>query len=156
VTFPPDLGAPPRVRFDSLASWTASTEAGVKYFSGSATYGRELVIPQSALGRGKRIVLDLGAVKEIAEVTINGTPVGGVLWKSPYSVDVTRALRAGANRLEVKVTNLWVNRIVGDAQPSNPTRFTFLGFPQYSKDTPLRESGLLGPVRLITATGGSR
>jgi hypothetical protein len=156
VSFPPDLGAPARARFDSLGSWTASADPGIKYFSGTASYARELDVEQTWLRPGARILLDLGAVKEIAEVTINGSPVGGVLWKPPYSVDATRALHAGRNRVEVKVTNLWVNRIVGDAQPSATTRYTFLGFPQYSKDTPLLESGLIGPVRLLTVTGGAR
>jgi hypothetical protein len=55
----------------------------------------------------------------------------------------------------VKVTNLWVNRIVGDAQPGVTTRYTFLGFPQYGKDTPLKESGLLGPVKIVREGRGS-
>jgi hypothetical protein len=148
VTFVPDLGAPPQARFDSLTSWNTSTDDGIKYFSGTATYAKEFEMAPDQLRPDARIVLDLGAVKEIAEVTINGTALGGVLWKTPYTVDVTRALRPGTNRLEVQVTNLWVNRIIGDAQPTATTRYTFLGFPQYSRSAPLLESGLLGPVRL--------
>jgi hypothetical protein len=148
VTFPPDLGAPPRARFDSLTSWTSSSDDGIKYFSGTATYAKEFEVSPDWMRPDARVVLDLGVVKEIAEVTVNGTPVGGVLWKTPYSVDATRALHAGTNRIEVKVTNLWVNRIVGDAQPTATARFAFLGFPQYSKSAPLLQSGLLGPVRL--------
>jgi len=147
-TFPPDLGAPGRARFDSLTAWNSSSDDGIKYFSGTATYAKEFEVSPDWLRPDARVVLDLGAVKEIAEVTVNGTAVGGVLWKAPYSVDATRALHAGTNRLEVKVTNLWVNRIVGDAQPNVTARYTFLGFPQYSKSAPLLQSGLLGPVRL--------
>jgi hypothetical protein len=100
-------------------------------------------------------VLDLGQVKEIAEVTVNGQPVGSVLWKAPYTADVTAALRPGRNRLEVRVTNLWVNRVIGDLQPGATRRYAFLGYPQLHKDMPLRESGLLGPVRLLAVTGGA-
>ena len=152
VTFPPDWGAPAEVRLDSLTSWTASSDAGVKYFSGTGTYAKELDAPPDWFRPGARVVLDLGAVGDIAEVTVNGQPVGGVLWKAPYTVDVTGALRPGRNRLEVKVTNLWANRVVGDLQPSATKRYAFLGFPQLGKDMPLRESGLLGPVRLDALT----
>jgi hypothetical protein len=158
VTFPPDWGAPPQLRLDSLMSWTAHPEAGVKYFSGTATYTKDIDAPQAWFKPGARIVLDLGAVKEIAEVSVNGKPLGGVLWKPPYTADVTGALRPGRNRLEVKVTNLWVNRVLGDQQPSATRRYAFLGFPQLSKDMPLRESGLIGPVRLdaVTETRAAR
>ncbi len=120
----------------------------MKYFSDAATYATELDVPQAWFARGARLVLDLGQVREIAEVTVNGKPAGGVLWKPPYAADVTGALRPGRNRVEVKVTNLWVNRVVGDLQPGATRRFAFVGYPQLSKATPLRESGLLGPVHL--------
>jgi hypothetical protein len=155
LTFPPDQGAPAQARFDSLTSWTTSADAGVKYFSGTATYSKELNVPRDWLRPGARVVLDLGSVKEIAEVVVNGKPVGGVLWKAPYTADMTAALVPGTNRLEVKVTNLWVNRIVGDAQPGVSRRFTFLGYPQFSATTRLLESGLLGPVSLVSLSGGS-
>jgi len=79
---------------------------------------------------------------------VNGTSIGGVLWKPPYRVDLTRALRAGTNRIEVRVTNLWPNRMIGDLQPGVTKRYTFTDFRPFTKDSPLVESGLLGPVRL--------
>ncbi len=99
VTFPAGWGAPPTVRLDSLASWTAHPDSGVKYFSGTATYAAELDVPRESFARGGRLVLDLGQVREIAEVTVNGKQIGGVLWKPPYAADVTGALRPGRNHV---------------------------------------------------------
>jgi hypothetical protein len=98
------------------------------------------------------VILDLGGVREIAEVSVNGKPVGGILWKAPFEADVTDVLKAGVNRLEVKVTNLWPNRMIGDLQPSAAKRYTFTDYKPYTKDSPLLESGLLGPVTLSTVT----
>jgi (4-O-methyl)-D-glucuronate---lignin esterase len=148
VSFPPSWGAPAQVRLDELASWTASSDAGVKYFSGTATYAKDLEAPPAWFRPGATLVLDLGSVKEIAEVSVNGKPVGGILWKAPFQADVTGALKPGANRLEIKVTNLWPNRMIGDLQPSAPKRYTFTDYKPYTKDSPLLESGLLGPVTL--------
>jgi hypothetical protein len=148
LSFEPNRGAPAAVRADSLASWTSWSDTGVKYFSGTATYSRELDVPATWLRAGTRVELDLGKVKEMAEVLVNGTPVGGVLWKAPYRADVTDALRPGANRLEVRVTNLWPNRMIGDLQPGITKTYTFTDFRPFTKDSPLLESGLLGPVRL--------
>ena len=96
-------------------------------------------------------MLDLGRVKEIAEVSVNGRPLG-IAWRAPFQVDVTGALKAGANQIEIKVTNLWVNRLVGDEQESAEKRYTFSTFKPYTKDSPLVESGLLGPVTLSAVT----
>ncbi|HEX7979361.1 MAG TPA: glycosyl hydrolase [Gemmatimonadaceae bacterium] len=148
VRFQPNRGAPAPARFDSLTSWTKSSDVGVKYFSGTATYAKEITIPASALASDSQVEIDLGAVREIAELTVNGTPVGGILWKPPYRADVTRALHAGTNRLEVRVTNLWPNRMIGDLQPGVTKTYTFTDFRPFTKDSPLLESGLLGPVRL--------
>ena len=90
--------------------------------------------------------VDLGDVRELAEVRLNGRPLG-VLWTSPFRLDITDAVRPGVNRLEVKVTNLWVNRLIGDAQPG-AAKTTFTTIPTYDADAPLRPSGLLGPVRI--------
>jgi hypothetical protein len=155
VRFPPNRGAPAQVTFDSLISWTRSAGAGVRYFSGSATYAIDVTLP-AAPARGERVDLDLGAVKEIAEVTVNGTPVGGILWKPPYRADVTSALTPGVNHVEVRVTNLWPNRMIGDLQPGATTRYTFTDFRPFTKDSPLLESGLLGPVRLERTASAAR
>ncbi|HEX7941594.1 MAG TPA: glycosyl hydrolase, partial [Gemmatimonadaceae bacterium] len=149
VRFQANRGAPAEVQLDSLTSWTKSSDAGVKYYSGTATYVKDFPVPAAAFQPDARIEIDLGAVHEIAEVSVNGTPVGGILWKPPYRADVTRALHAGSNRLEVRVTNLWPNRMIGDLQPGVTKTYTFTDFRPFTKDSPLLESGLLGPVQLV-------
>jgi hypothetical protein len=148
LTFPHDLGAPAEAEFPSLASWTANSDEGVKYFSGTATYRKQLDAPEEWFKSGGKVVLDLGAVKEIAEVTVNGKPVGGILWKPPFHVDVTEALGPGSNELIVKVTNLWPNRMIGDLQTGVTKTYTWTDFKPFKADSPLLESGMLGPVTL--------
>ena len=148
ATFTPNWGAPPQARFDNLVSWTNYPDEGVKYFSGTATYVRDINAPQEWFKPGAKVMLDLGAVKEIAEVSVNGKPVGGILWKPPFQADVTSALQPGNNHLEVKVTNLWPNRIIGDRQPNATKKYAWLDYKPFRADTALLESGLLGPVKV--------
>jgi hypothetical protein len=155
VTFPPDWGAPAQVALNALSSWTASTDPGVKYFSGTATYTKQIQAPAAWLRPGAKVILDLGRVKEIAEVSVNGKALG-ILWKPPFQADVTGALKAGPNRVEIKVTNLWPNRMIGDLQPGAAKRYTFTDIKPYTKDSPLLESGLLGPVILYAARSAPR
>jgi hypothetical protein len=152
VNFPPNWGAPPEIHLEKLISWTASSDDGVKYFSGTATYSKDVEAPQDWFRPGAKVLLDLGKVKEIAEVSVNGKPIGGTLWKPPFQADVTEALKPGTNRIEIKVTNLWPNRIIGDQQPSMQKKYTFTDYRPYTKDSPLLESGLLGPVMISSVT----
>jgi hypothetical protein len=152
VSFPPNWGAPPQVRFDKLISWTNSPDDGVKYFSGTATYAQEINAPQAWFKPGAKVVLDLGAVKEIAEITVNGKAVGGILWKPPYRADVTTALKPGVNRFEIRITNLWPNRVIGDQQPNAKKQYAWLDYRPFKANTPLLPSGLLGPVKLLSST----
>jgi hypothetical protein len=152
VSFPPNWGAPPQITLDKLASWTTSTDESVKYFSGTATYTKELKAPKNWFSPNAKVILDLGTVKEIAEVSVNGKPVGGVLWKPPFQVDVTGVLKPGANRLDIKVTNLWPNRIIGDQQPGVQKTYTWTDYRPYTKDSPLLESGLIGPLTVSSVT----
>src|SRR5205085_2588467 len=108
-------GAPPEVRLNRLLSWTEHPDSGVRYFSGTAEYVKEFDAPSGLLGKGRAVLLDLGRVKNFATVRLNGKDLG-VLWKAPFRVDVAKAIRPGRNRLEVKVTNLWPNRLIGDEQ----------------------------------------
>ena len=112
--FPPNWGAPSQITLEILSSWTNSSDVGVKYFSGTATYTTQFDFAGPATGT-TLWTLDLGNVQVMAEVKLNGKELG-VLWKPPYAVDVGPALRAGSNELEIKVTNLWPNRLIGDEQ----------------------------------------
>jgi hypothetical protein len=98
-----------------------------------------------------RLWLDLGDVKNLASVTLNGHPLG-VVWHAPFRVDLTTALHPGDNKLEVQVVNAWVNRMIGDEQPG-ATKYTFADVKPYNAKSPLLPSGLLGPVRLIAVAG---
>jgi len=152
LIFPPDWGAPPQVELPNLISWTESNETGVKYFSGTATYVKEIDVPPEWLQPAATLQLDLGRVEEIAEVLINGEPVGDILWKPPYRTEVTAALKPGRNRLEIKVTNLWPNRIIGDRQPDAKRIYTFMHIKPYKSESRLIPSGLFGPVRILRQT----
>lgn len=168
IAFPPNWGAPASIKMDKLGSWTDHTDKGVKYFSGSAVYIKTFTMAKAPKGPYR---LDLGRVKNFATVKLNGKELD-VLWKEPFVVDATSAVRAGENNLEIKITNLWVNRLIGDEQltpdvewtgvtlkdwpewmkkgDARPKtgRLTFTTWKFWNKDSPLLESGLLGPVIL--------
>ncbi len=151
VTFQPCRGAPPTMNFNSLISWTDSSNYGVKYFSGTATYSKSINIPASLLEAGAHLWLTLGDVENIARVEINGKPVG-IAWKTPYKLDITGALKPGANQFTIAVTNLWVNRLIGDQQPWALRKYAFTDFTPYKADSPLLPSGLIGPLHLVSVT----
>lgn len=146
--FPSGWGAPASIMLDRLISWHEHADEGVRYFSGTATYEQAIEIPGN--GSGRLHILDLGAVKEIAEVVINGKRAG-VLWKPPFRLDITAAVKPGINRLEIRVTNLWPNRLIGDLRLPENKRHTWTNSNPYKSDSPLIESGLLGPVTLHSA-----
>jgi len=181
VRFPPNLGAPPEITLAQLGSLHRHPDPGVRYFSGTATYLNRFRLTPEVLGSGRRVFLDLGRVEVIAEVLVNQSNLG-ILWLPPWRVDITEAVQPGENTLEVRVTNLWPNRLIGDeqlppendygaegagarsgfglairrlpdwyvkGQPKPPGgRVTFTTWKHFDKDSPLLESGLLGPVRL--------
>ena len=148
LAFQADRGAPARITLDKLSSWHENSDTGVKYFSGTGTYTKTIQAPAGWFKIGTRLLLDLGDIKNLAEVTVNGQPLG-VLWKTPFQVDVTDALQPGANALQVKVTNLWVNRLIGDRQPDAAKKYTYTTQQFYQAGSPLLPSGLLGPVRIV-------
>jgi len=171
ATFPAGWDAPPKVTFDKLTSWTEHADFGVRYFSGTVTYTRQLAVPRTLVSKDQRVILDLGDVRELCRVRLNGKLLA-TLWKPPFRVDITDSVRSGANDLVVEVTNLWTNRLIGDEQfPDDmgwngaqlkgwpewfakgearpePRRKTFTTWRHNFKDTPLLPSGLLGPVML--------
>jgi len=153
VDFQPDRGAPPSITLDKLSSWTENQNAGVKYFSGSGTYTKTVDAKANWFTKGAHLWIDLGDVKNLAEVTVNGKPLG-IVWHAPYRVDASSAMRPGANEVSVKVTNAWVNRLIGDQQQDATVKYTFTTEKPYKASSPLLPSGLLGPVRFYSITAG--
>lgn len=175
VAFAPGQNAPAKATFPQLISWGDYPDAAVRYFSGAATYDVHFAVEALPEAATQRTWLDLGRVEVLAEVTLNGKRLG-TLWHAPYRVDVSTALQQGDNHLTVRVVNLWVNRMIGDEQqaedserngdgtlkrwpqwlqegkPSPTGRFTFTSWKLWGKADPLRPSGLLGPVRLVSAS----
>ena len=147
VQFQPDLGAPPSISMDALASWTDNPEAGVKYYSGTGTYMKTVTASAGWFKPGTQQWIDLGDVKNLAQVMVNGKDVG-TTWHAPYRLDVTGALRSGENDVTIRVTNAWVNRLIGDQQPG-ATKFTSADVKPYNAKSRLLASGLLGPVRVV-------
>ncbi|GAB4034870.1 glycosyl hydrolase [Spirosoma gilvum] len=188
VRFPANLGAPDQITLDSLIPLNTHEQDGVKHFSGTATYVKTVQIPASLLPgtSERRLFLDLGRVEVLANVSVNGKALG-TLWKRPYRLDITEAVKAGNNTLEISVTNLWPNRLIGDEHMPDPDKFTpgggaggfaslsngaivelpawykegkpkpadgrvtFTTWKHYNKDSPLLDSGLIGPVVLRVA-----
>lgn len=166
----PGLKGPQTVTFETLTDWKDHPREDLRHFSGTAAYRRSIEVPGAWLGANKRVHLDLGRVEICAEVFVNGRFVR-TLWKPPFSLDVTDFVHAGANAIEIKVTNLWSNRLIGDEalkrtdgydpkekmpdwfvknrpMPAGP-RSTFTTFNFYKKNDDLLSSGLLGPVTLF-------
>jgi hypothetical protein len=149
IAFQENRGAPASATFETLAAWNDNSDNGIKYFSGTGTYTKTVNAQAEWFKEGSQLWIDLGSVKEMAEVIVNGKPLG-IVWKSPFRVNVTGALKQGDNNLEIKVTNLWVNRLIGDQQPGVTKRLTYTTMPFYRAESPLKASGLTGPVRILS------
>jgi hypothetical protein len=175
VQFPLRNDEVKQTTFTSLTDWSKHTDPQIRYFSGTANYETQFQLLDEKSGQHWQ--LDLGDVQVMAEVSLNGNDLG-VLWKPPFKVDITKAIKPGTNKLKVKVTNLWPNRLIGDEQfPDDctpdgswlkgriprwpdwlvnhkprpePRRETFTTWKYYTKDSPLLPSGLLGPVAIQT------
>lgn len=168
VSFDPKWGGPEKaVRFDSLKDWTLHAEEGIRYYSGIAVYRQRFDFPQTgATAKSDRLYLGLGEVKNLARVLLNGKDLG-VVWTSPWKVDITEAVKQKENVLEIAVANLWPNRLIGDeklpddgikngqwpdwlikGEKRTSGRYTFTTYRYYTKDAPLLKSGLIGPVTI--------
>ncbi|OGD18391.1 MAG: hypothetical protein A2W03_06685 [Candidatus Aminicenantes bacterium RBG_16_63_16] len=202
VTFDPNRGGPEKAAFADLEDWTLRPEEGIKYYSGAAVYRGSFDLPKAAGRRSTHVApegnsagirsgaekpdgeeparwwLDLGVVKNMARVSLNGRDLG-VVWCAPWRVEITGAVKPQGNQLEIKVANLWPNRLIGDEQlppdceygkegnllrwpdwflkgeprPS-PGRLAFSTWKHFDKDSPLLPSGLLGPVTLKMQLAG--
>jgi len=172
ISFPPNWGAPEHALLDRLISWSEHPDPGIKYFSGTGTYTITFSAPAELLSEHQRLFLDLGKVAIMARVKLNGKELG-TLWKPPFRLEITGALKPSVNLLQVEVVNLWINRMIGDEQlpedseryakgslknwpawvnegkPSPTGRYTFTSYRLWTKDSPLQDSGLLGPVRIV-------
>jgi hypothetical protein len=172
VAFDPVWGGPGSVKFKILSDWKNHPEDGIKHFSGTAQYTKTFTLAPADLQNDAPLYLDLGDVRQIAEVTVNGQKLA-TLWKPPFAVDIRKAAKAGDNTLQIDVTNTWVNRLIGDEAlpdtsgysmtgdtvpwinnnepPPESQRVTFTGYNFFEKEESrvLQSSGLLGPVRLI-------
>ena len=136
------------VVFDQLEDWSKRPEDAIKYYSGKATYRTTFTLPAQALNASnQKIFMDLGAVKELAEIRLNGKNLG-VLWTKPYRLDISAALKPGTNNLQVDVINLWPNRLIGDTFLPKAQRRTRTNMTKYTQASDLLPSGLLGPVTL--------
>jgi hypothetical protein len=142
LRFTPGWGAPDQITLDKLLSWSEHPDTGVRHYSGTARYVTKIDLPA-----GREFTLDLGDVREIAEVWLNGKPLG-VLWKKPFAVALGSAAHPGTNTLEIEVVNLWPNRIIGDQSLPEEKRFTRTNITKFTANSPLMPSGLLGPVIL--------
>lgn len=146
VTFQKELGGAGDVMLPRLQSWTEDSHPGIRQYSGTATYRKLINISKLPAGR---VLLDLGQVEVVASVSLNGGEIGTV-WKTPYALDVTDSLRSGENAIEVKVANLWTNRLIADAALPENERISWVSSNPYSSTDPSVPSGLIGPVVLRT------
>jgi hypothetical protein len=165
VSFDPKWGGPKNIVFDELTDWTLRPEEGIKYYSGIATYNKTFEINVAQNSKDK-FYLDLGEIKNLARVKLNGKDLG-VVWTAPWRVQIPVSLLKKQNTLEIEVANLWPNRLIGDqkiasdgptngrwpnwitkGEPRPGKRYTFTTFEPYREDTPLLRSGLIGPVTI--------
>ncbi len=146
VSFDPKWGGPEQTTFKRLISWTNHSDKGIKYYSGTAIYTNRFKLT-SKQRKNNRIILTLGNVHNVAEVMINGLSTG-IWWSYPFEKDITEYVKNDVNTLEIKVVNLWPNRLIGDLQEPQEKRFTRTNVRKFTKESPLRKSGLLGPVGL--------
>jgi hypothetical protein len=164
VNFDENWGGPKEIMTDSLFDWSKSTVDGIKYYSGSATYHQSFKFKAK---KQKQLYLDLGEVKNIARLRLNGKEVG-TLWTAPWKLEISDFLKKGKNEIEIEVINLWANRLIGDekkpddgivgdkwpewllkGQPRTSGRYTFTTTRQYNANSPLVPSGLIGPVKIV-------
>lgn len=168
VSFDPKWGGPEHITFDSLTDWRFNANEGIRYYSGIAVYNKKFNLNKRNSGKKERkFYLDLGKVKNMAKVSLNGHDLG-VVWTAPWRIDITHIVRQKDNELKISVANLWPNRMIGDQQlpddgiagkkwfewlisgkPRTSGRYTFSTYNPFKKDSPLLESGLLGPVTIV-------
>ncbi len=146
VHFDSRWGGLENITFDSLTDWSQRPENGIKFYSGTAVYRKRFEVPSPLAGQ--KYFLELGEVKNLARVKLNGHNLG-VVWCAPWRLATGDALKAGSNELEIEVANLWPNRLIGDLSLPADKRFTWTTRNPFKKNSPLLPSGLLGPVNIL-------
>ena len=149
IQFPKGWGAPETSTFQVLKSWTEVDDEGIKYFSGTASYHNRIKISKKMLQGENEIWLDLGEVRDLAEVYVNGRKVE-ILWKMPYQVEISSFVKAGENELRIDVTNEWTNRLAGDQDLPEDQRYLPAFGRRFGRKWEPEPSGLIGPVKIIS------
>jgi hypothetical protein len=142
-------GGPENIEIDTLKSWTEFKDEGIKYYSGTAVYSKSFNLDENI--SGNQILLDLGYVGEMASLKINGHSLP-VKWCAPFQFDITSYALSGENKIEIEVTNLWCNRLIGDSKLPEEKRFTktnIMKFNAPKSEKFLKSSGISGPVKII-------
>lgn len=155
LSFPEKWGAPASVELNELISWTDHENQGINYFSGTASYTNSFYISKESLHTNRNIAIDLGEVLDVAEVFVNGKSAG-ILWTSPFRLNIQNYVKQGENHLEIKITNMWINRLTGDINLPTEEKFCKTNHPYMTKDRSqigdetyrLQRAGLLGPVTI--------
>jgi len=144
VSFDPKWGGPSSVTFAELTDWARHSDSQVRDYSGKAVYRTVFDAPIL----GVPLSLNLGRVKNLASIKLNGRDLG-VVWSDPWRVEIpSGVLKPKENHLEVTVANLWINRLIADSGLPESQRLTKTTYNPYRADSPTVESGLLGPVVL--------
>ena len=140
------MGGPDDVEFAKLISWPDSDNPGIKYYAGTASYLNTFVV-KNKIKEGSKVILDLGELYNVAEIILNGHNLG-TCWMKPFRKDISEYVKQGSNEIEIKVTNLWPNRLIGDQFLPEEKRYTLTNISKYTRQDTLRPSGLLGPVQI--------
>jgi hypothetical protein len=159
LSFPENWGTPSTVELKDLISWTDHSDSGINYFSGTASYSNSFNITKETIDKGKSINLDLGEVYDLAEVYVNDKSVG-VLWTKPFKLEIQEFVKEGVNKIEIEITNMWINRLTGDMELAVDQKFTKTNVPYKTEPNTelgdetfrVQASGLLGPVNIETTT----
>jgi hypothetical protein len=160
LSFPENWGTPASVELNKLVSWTDHPDEGIKYFSGTASYTNSFYISKKPLEKNSLISINLGEVLDVAEVFVNGKSAG-ILWTSPFRINIQDYVKEGNNNLEIKITNMWINRLTGDINLPAEKKFCKTNHPYMLKERSqigdetyrVQRAGLLGPVTITETTG---
>ena len=146
VQFDPQFQGPKdTIKINQLFDWSTSNDDQIKYYSGTAIYTKVFYWDGNL---NQKIALDLGQFESIAEVSLNGVDCG-VIWTYPHRIAISSALKKGKNKVIIKITNTWANRLIGDQKLPKEKRSTWTTAPYRLEGMPLLKAGLFGPVTIV-------